>query len=195
MNDTDDITARVRLHELKILSGDYYTLRKASFDFQRLDGRWQHQQRESYDIGDAAAVLPFDRASGLVILIRQFRWPVFEWGYRKLLVEVIAGKLDGDTPIDCVTREALEEAGVAVSKLRLVTHCFISPGAVKERASMFLADYDSTAPRAQGGGHEHEGEDIQVLEMPLDDALQMIERGEIVDMKTILLLQAAKLSA
>ena len=195
MNDTDDITARVRLHELKILSGDYYTLRKASFDFQRLDGRWQHQQRESYDIGDAAAVLPFDRASGLVILIRQFRWPVFEWGYRKLLVEVIAGKLDGDTPIDCVTREALEEAGVAVSKLRLVTHCFISPGAVKERASMFLADYDSTAPRAQGGGHEHEGEDIQVLEMPLDNALQMIERGEIVDMKTILLLQAAKLSA
>ena len=194
MNDTDDITARVRLHELKILSGDYYTLRKASFDFQRLDRRWQHQQRESYDIGDAAAVLPFDRASGLVILIRQFRWPVFEWGYRKLLVEVIAGKLDGDTPIDCVTREALEEAGVAVSKLRLVTHCFISPGAVKERASMFLADYDSTAPRAQGGGHEHEGEDIQVLEMPLDNALQMIERGEIVDMKTILLLQAAKLS-
>ena len=195
MNDTDDISARVRLHELKLLSGDYYTLRKASFDYQRLDGRWQHQQRESYDIGDAAAVLPFDRASGLVILIRQFRWPVFEWGYRKLLVEVIAGKLDGDTPIDCVTREALEEAGVAVSKLRLVTHCFISPGAVKERASMFLADYDSTAPRAQGGGHEHEGEDIQVLEMPLDDALQMIERGEIVDMKTILLLQAAKLSA
>ena len=194
MNDTDDISARVRLHELKILSGDYYTLRKARFDFQRLDGRWQHQQRESYDIGDAAAVLPFDRASGLVILIRQFRWPVFEWGYRKLLVEVIAGKLDGDTPADCVTREALEEAGVAISKLRLVTHCFVSPGAVKERASMFLADYDSAAPRAKGGGHEAEGEDIEVLEMPLTDALGMVARGEIVDMKTILLLQAAALA-
>jgi len=194
MNDTDDISARVRLHELKILSGDYYTLRKARFDFQRLDGRWQHQQRESYDIGDAAAVLPVDRASGLVILIRQFRWPVFEWGYRKLLVEVIAGKLDGDTPADCVTREALEEAGVAISKLRLVTHCFVSPGAVKERASMFLADYDSAAPRAKGGGHEAEGEDIEVLEMPLTDALGMVARGEIVDMKTILLLQAAALA-
>jgi len=194
MNDTDDISARVRLHELKILSGDYYTLRKARFDFQRLDGRWQHQQRESYDIGDAAAVLPFDRASGLVILIRQFRWPVFEWGYRKLLVEVIAGKLDGDTPADCVTREALEEAGVAISKPRLVTHCFVSPGAVKERASMFLADYDSAAPRAKGGGHEAEGEDIEVLEMPLTDALGMVARGEIVDMKTILLLQAAALA-
>jgi len=194
MNDTDDISARVRLHELKLLSGDYYTLRKASFDYQRLDGRWQHQQRESYDIGDAAAVLPFDRAGGLVILIRQFRWPVFEWGYRKLLVEVIAGKLDGDTPADCVTREALEEAGVAISKLRLVTHCFVSPGAVKERASMFLADYDSATPRAKGGGHEAEGEDIEVLEMPLTDALALVARGEIVDMKTILLLQAAALA-
>jgi len=109
-------------------------------------------------------------------------------------VEVIAGKLDGDTPADCVTREALEEAGVAISKPRLVTHCFVSPGAVKERASMFLADYDSAAPRAKGGGHEAEGEDIEVLEMPLTDALGMVARGEIVDMKTILLLQAAALA-
>ena len=191
----DDISNRVRPRELWILSDHYYTLRKASFDFQRSDGAWQHQERESYDLGDAAAVLPWDRARGLVILIKQFRWPVFEWGYKKLLVEVIAGKLDGDTPLDCITREAMEEAGVAVSNLRLVTDCFISPGAVKERASMFLADYDSTLPRAKGGGHEHEGEDIEVLEMPLDEAMAMIARGEILDMKTILLLQAAKLQS
>ncbi|HET7085371.1 MAG TPA: NUDIX domain-containing protein [Rhizomicrobium sp.] len=193
MNDDDTIDDRVRLRDLKTLSGNYYTLRQAHFDFRRRDGAWQHQERESYDIGDAAAVLPFDRARGLVILIKQFRWPVFEWGYKQLLVEVVAGKLDGDTPVDCVTREAMEEAGVAISNPRLVTHCFISPGAVKERGSMFLADYDSTAPRTQGGGHEHEGEDIEVLEMTLDEALAMIARGEIVDMKTILLLQAAKL--
>jgi len=191
---SDDISSRVRPSELWVLSDNYYTLRKASFDFQRRDGAWQHQERESYDIGDAAAVLPFDRARGLVILIRQFRWPVFEWGYKKLLVEVIAGKLDGDTPEDCVTREAVEEAGVTISNPRLVTHCFISPGAVKERGSMFLADYDSTVPRAAGGGHEHEGEDIEVLQMPLGDALKMIAQGEIVDMKTILLLQAAALA-
>jgi nudix-type nucleoside diphosphatase (YffH/AdpP family) len=190
----EDLSGRVRLRELKVASKNYYTLRIASFDFQRRDGVWQHQQRESYDIGDAAAVLPFDRARGRVILIRQFRWPTFEWGYKQLLVEVIAGKLDGDTPVDCVTREAMEEAGVAISNPRLVTHCFISPGAVKERASMFVADYDSTAPRAKGGGHEAEGEDIEVLEMTLDDALAMIARGEIVDMKTIMLLQAAKLA-
>jgi nudix-type nucleoside diphosphatase (YffH/AdpP family) len=191
----DDISSRVKLRGLKILSGNYYTLRQASFDFQRRDGEWQHQERESYDIGDAAAVLPMDKARDRVILIQQFRWPVFEWGYKQLLVEVIAGKLDGDTPMDCVTREAMEEAGVVISNPRLVSHCFISPGAVKERGSMFLADYDSAVARAKGGGHEAEGEDITVLEMPLDQALAMIARGEIVDMKTILLLQAAKLGS
>ena len=192
---SNDIGDRVKLRETKILSGQYYTLRLASFDFRRRDGAWQHQFRESYDIGDAAAVLPIDATRGLVLLIRQFRWPVFEWGSKELLIEVIAGKLDGDTPPDCIKKEAMEEAGATISSLRLVTHCFVSPGAVKERVSCFLADYDSTAPRAKGGGHAHEGEDIEILEMPLRDALAMIVRGEIVDMKTVMLLQAAALAS
>jgi nudix-type nucleoside diphosphatase (YffH/AdpP family) len=190
---SDEFSSRIRLHDLKILSHKYYTLRLASFDFQRGDGTWQRQERESYDIGDAAAVLPFDRARNRVLLIRQFRWPLFEWGYRQLLVEVIAGKLDGDTPLDCIHKEAMEEAGAAIFNPRLLTHCFVSPGAVKERVSLFLADYDSTARRAKGGGHAHEGEDIAVLEMTLDEALALIGSGAIVDMKTITLLQAAKL--
>jgi nudix-type nucleoside diphosphatase (YffH/AdpP family) len=192
---TDDTSARVKLREMKILSDRYYTLQLASFDFLRSDGTWQHQERESYDIGDAAAVLPIDRGGDRVLLIKQFRWPVFEWGFKKLLVEVVAGKLDGDTPPDCIKKEAMEEAGIAISNPKLVSHCFVSPGAVKERVSLFLAEYDSTAPRAKGGGHEDEGEDIEVLEIKLDDALKMVEHGEIVDMKTILLLQAAKLRA
>jgi len=189
----DDISSRIKLRDLKTLSGKYYTLRLASFDYRRGDGAWQHQERESYDLGDAAVVLPHDRARGKVLLIRQFRWPVFESGYRQMLIEAIAGKLDGDTPTDCAAREAMEEAGVSIENPRLVSHCFTSPGAVKERAALFLADYDSTAPRAKGGGHEHEGEDITVLEMPLDEALAMVESGAIIDMKTVLLLQAAKL--
>ena len=189
----DDINGRVRLRELITLSDNHYILRRASFDFQRRDGVWQHQVRESYDIGDAAVVLPLDRARGRVLLIRQFRWPVFEAGYRRPLIEAIAGKLDGDTPEVCIVREAMEEAGITIGNARLVAHCFVSPGAVKERGSCFLADYDSTAPRAEGGGHAHEGEDIEVLEMPLDEAIAMIAKGEIVDMKTIMLLQAAKL--
>ena len=192
---SDDTSARVKLREMKILSDHYYTLNLASFDFLRGDGTWQHQERESYDIGDAAAVLPIDQARDRVLLIKQFRWPVFEWGCKQLLVEVVAGKLDGDTPPDCIKKEAMEEAGIAISNPKLVSHCFVSPGAVKERVSLFLAEYDSTAPRAKGGGHEDEGEDIEVLEMLLSEALAMIARGEIIDMKTILLLQAAALTS
>jgi len=189
----DDISGRVRLRQLRLLSDNHYILRRADFDYQRRDGQWQGQARESYDIGDAATVLPVDPARGLVFLIRQFRWPVFEWGHKHTLIEAIAGKLDGDDPLTCIAKEAMEEGGVAITNPRLVTHCFVSPGAVKERVSMYLADYDSAAPRAKGGGHEHEGEDIEVLELPLDDALAMIASGEIIDAKTILLLQAAKL--
>ena len=191
---SEDMSSRIRLRELKLLSDRHYTLRVASFDYRRGDGQWQHQERESYDLGDAAMVLPFDRVRNRVLLIQQFRWPVFESGYRQPLIEVIAGKLDGDTPEACVRREAMEEAGVTITNPRLISHCFTSPGAVKERASAFLADYDSTAARAKGGGHEHEGEDITVLEMSLDEALAMAASGEIVDMKTVLLLQAAKLT-
>ena len=189
----EDIENRVKLRGLNVLSDNYYTLRQASFDFRRGDGTWQRQERESYDIGDAAAVLPFDKTRGKVLLIKQFRWPVFEWGYKQLLIEVIAGKLDGDTPLACIHKEAMEEAGVSLLNPRLLSDCFVSPGAVKERVALFLADYDSSAPRAKGGGHESEGEDIIVLETGLDKALAMIPKGEIVDMKTIALLQAAKL--
>ena len=193
MNKDKDISGRVRVEKLETLADDHYVLRKAHYAWARSDGGWQDTTRESYDIGDAATVLPVDQATGKVILIKQFRWPPFEWGYRQLLVETIAGKLDGDTPETCVIREAMEEAGVAISRQRLVSHCFVSPGAVKERASMFLADYDSTAPRGAGGGHHHEGEDIEVLELTLDAALAMVASGEIIDLKTIMLLQAAKL--
>ena len=193
MANDDDVSGRVRVKETTILSDDYYVLRRLTFDFLRRNGTWQTQTRESYDIGDAATVLPYDKTRDKVILIKQFRLPMFEWGYRQLLVEAIAGKLDGDTPTDCIVKEAMEEAGVTVTNPRRISHCFASPGAVKERVSMFLADYDSTAPRAQGGGHEAEGEDIIVMEMRLEEAFAMIASGEIVDMKTVALLQAAKL--
>jgi len=190
-----DISDRVTLHELKILSDNHYILRRADFDWRRGDGSWQRDLRESYDMGDGAAVLPIDARAGKVLLIRQFRWPAFERGHRRLLVEAVAGKLDGDTPQDCVIREAMEEAGVTIARPQLVTHCFMSPGAVTERLSLFLADYDSTAPRGKGGGIGDEGEDIEAFEVSLDEGLAMIAGGEIIDAKTILLLQAAKLRA
>jgi nudix-type nucleoside diphosphatase (YffH/AdpP family) len=185
----------IRLHGLSVLSDNHYVLRKAEFELRRNDGRWQGQARESYDIGDGAAVLPIDRMRGLVVLVRQFRWPAFENGYRDTLIEAIAGKLDGDSPEQCAIKEAEEEAGIRIANLNRVFHCFMSPGAVKERLSLFVADYDSTAPRMKGGGHEQEGEDITILEPALSDALAMVKRGEIIDAKTIMLLQWAALNS
>ena len=191
--DKDDVTDRVKIRELKVLSDNHYILRRATYDWRRSDGRWQTQMRESYDMGDGAAVLPIDAARGKVLLIRQFRWPVYEAGYRKTFIEAIAGKLDGDDPLACARREAMEEAGARIANERLVFHSFMSPGALTERLSLFVADYDSSQPRAAGGGHAHEGEDIEVLETTLDEAIAMVAEGEILDAKTIMLLQFVKL--
>jgi nudix-type nucleoside diphosphatase (YffH/AdpP family) len=194
-NGQSGIGARVRLHRLSVLSDNHYVLRKAEFDFRRNDGTWQHQARESYDIGDGAAVLPIDRVRSMVLLVRQFRWPAFENGQNDFLLEAVAGKLDGDDPERCATKEASEEAGVEVKNLRRVFYCFMSPGAVKERLSLYVADYDSTLPRMAGGGSAHEGEDIETVELPLSAALQMMAEGKIIDAKTIMLLQWAALNA
>src|SRR5215475_6331188 len=144
-------SGRVRVTDLSVLSDHHYTLRRAAFQYRRRDGVWQDQVRESYDIGDGAAVLPIDKTNNKVILIRQFRWPAFEHGNYAALTEVIAGKLDGDTPEACVIKESLEEAGLAIANPRRVYHCFMSPGAVTERLSLFLADYDSEQTRKSGG--------------------------------------------
>ena len=150
--------------------------------------------RESYDLGDGAAVLPIDPATGTVVLIKQFRWPAFDVGYKdKLLIEAVAGKLDGDDPESCIRREAMEEAGIKLGAVERVFTVFSSPGAVAERLHLFLGEYDSRATRAKGGGLEAEGEDIEVTELSLQDAYAMIASGEIVDAKTIVLLQAAML--
>lgn len=190
-DDDPDVGDRVRHQIFETLSDNHYTLRKALYEFLRADGVWQQQMRESYDIGDGAGVLPVDRRTGLVVLVRQFRWPVFEHGYRDLMTEVIAGKLDGDTPEDCIRKEAIEEAGVHLQNPRRIFQCFMSPGAVKERLHLFVADYDSGKSRAHTSGNEYEGEDISVLEMPLKAAMEMVAKGKIVDAKTILLLQWA----
>jgi nudix-type nucleoside diphosphatase (YffH/AdpP family) len=193
MHEEEKGTERVRNVQSRILADDYKTLRKTQLDYRRNDGAWQTITRESYDTGDGAAVLPFDAARGMVLLIRQFRWPVWQRGHHSFLIEAVAGQLDGDTPEVCARKEALEEAGVAVTRLKLLLSPFTLPGLCTERLYLFLAAYDAAAPRARSGGLAHEGEDIEVLEMPLDEALAKVASGEILDAKAIMLLQAAKL--
>lgn len=190
----EDLTDRVRIRDEQVLSQRRYKLSEVAFEYRRNDGTWQSQNREVFDRKHAAAVLPIDPARGTVILVSQFRLPPFLTGYRKPLVEVIAGALDGDAPETCARREAMEEAGVGIIDLKEVFHCFTSPGAVTERMHLFIATYSEKSRAAKGGGLVDEGEDIEVLEIPLDEAMAMVASGEICDAKTIMLLQYAKLA-
>ena len=190
----EDLTDRVRVRDEQVLSQKRYKLSEVEFDYRRNDGTWQRQNREVFDRKHAAAVLPVDPARGTVILVSQFRLPAFLTGHKKPLIEVIAGALDNDAPDACARREAMEEAGVGVYDLKEVFHCFMSPGAVTERMHLFVGTYSEKSRAAEGGGLVDEGEDIEVLEMPLDDAMAMVANGGIIDAKTIMLLQYAKLA-
>lgn len=184
---------RIRIKKIETLADDFYVLTKATFDYQRTDGSWQTQSRESYDRGNGATVLLYNKAKESVVLIRQFRYPAFANGYEHMLIESCAGVLDGDDPETCVRKESEEETGYRVEHVEKVFEVFMSPGAVTEKIHFFIAEYFPDGNIAEGGGLEGEGEDIEVLERPFAEALQMIERGEICDAKTIMLLQYAAL--
>ena len=185
---------RVRIVEQRVLADDWFVLKKNIFDYRHSSGRWQRLQRETYDRGDGAALLLFNRARGTVVLTRQFRFPAYANGLADgMLVEACAGLLDNEAPEVAIRREVQEETGFAVRMPRKVFEAFMSPGSVTERLHFFVAEYEPGDRVSQGGGNAHEGEDIEVLELPLERALAMIGRGEIQDGKTIMLLQHAAL--
>jgi nudix-type nucleoside diphosphatase (YffH/AdpP family) len=128
-----------------------------------------------------------------VILVRQFRYPVYINGYDDLLIEAAAGVLDGETPEVRIRAEAEEETGFRLGAIRKIFEAFSSPGSVTEKLHFFVAEYDPAMRVGGGGGLADEGEDIEVLELPIDQALAMISDGRIVDAKTIILLQYAAL--
>ncbi|MEO7223235.1 MAG: NUDIX domain-containing protein [Devosia sp.] len=174
------------------LSDKWGLVQRHEFELKRRNGEWQRQIRETYDRGDGAAVLLCDRSDGSVILIRQFRYPAFYRGENPYLIEVCAGKLEGDDAETCARKEAEEETGYRAGELIKAYDCFASPGSVTERLTLYVGFVDTPAG-GTGGGLHHEGEDIEVLRMPFAQALKMIETGEIADAKTILLLQYAAL--
>lgn len=184
----------LRVIEEKVLSDDWYLLKKTTFELQRRDGTWQRQARETYDRGNGAVLLLFNARRGTVVLTRQFRFPAYVNGCADgLLIEACAGLLDGDDPEACIRREAQEETGYAVRAPRKLFEAYMSPGSVTEKLHFFAAEVDDADRVGAGGGEACEGEDIEVIELPLADALRSVERGEIQDGKTIMLLQHAAL--
>jgi GDP-mannose pyrophosphatase NudK len=186
---------QIRIVDVKLLSDDWYVLKKTSFDLKRRDGSWQRQSRETYDRGNGATILLYNRERGTVLLTRQFRFPTYVNGNADgMLIETCAGLLDSDDPATCIRRETEEETGYRIHDVRKVFEAYMSPGSVTERLYFFVGEYEDSHKVSDGGGEHHEGEDIEVIEMALDRALAMVAAGEICDGKTILLLQHAKLA-
>ncbi|HEY9216675.1 MAG TPA: GDP-mannose pyrophosphatase [Phenylobacterium sp.] len=188
------VSDRIRIRDVKLLSDDKYVLRKTTFDWRRADGEWQTVSRETYDRGHGAALLPYNLELGTVVLTRQFRFPAYVAGHDDLLIEAAAGLLDDASPEARIRAEAEEETGYRLGEVRKIFECFMSPGSVTEKLHFFVAPYEAAMRVGEGGGIADEGEDIEVLELPLTEAMAMIADGRIADAKTIILLQYAALN-
>ena len=188
------VSDRIRVREVRLLSDNWYVLKATTFDWRRADGSWQTQSRETYDRGNGAALLPYNLAARTVVLTRQFRYPAYVNGHDGLLIEAAAGLLDNASPEARIRAEVEEETGYRLGEIRKIFECFMSPGSVTEKLHFFVGEYDAAMRVGDGGGLESEGEEIAVLELPFDQAMTMIETGEIADAKTIMLLQYAALN-
>ncbi len=187
------VEAPIRILKQEILSDDWARLTRYTIDYRRRDGIWETQIRQVYDRGHGAAILPYDTTRRTVLLVRQFRMPAYLTGHPEPLIEACAGLLDENDPATAIAKEAEEELGFHLRNPRLVFSPYMSPGSVSERLFHFVAEYTPADRIAEGGGAAHEGEDIEVLEPTMDEAMAMIEDGCIIDGKTILLLQYVRL--
>ena len=185
----------IKIQQTDLLSDDWYLLNKVSFDFLRKDGKWVTQKREVYNRGNGAGILLYNKEQKTIILTRQFRLPAYLNGSETgMVIEVCAGMLDQDHPEQCIIRETEEETGYRIKSVQKIMEAYMSPGAITEILHLFIGEYDASMKVHDGGGLEHEQEEIEVIEMIFYDAYQMIATGEIKDAKTILLLQYAKIN-
>ncbi|RZI93321.1 MAG: ADP-ribose pyrophosphatase, partial [Rubrivivax sp.] len=183
---------RVRVQQERLLSDNWYTLKTTRFDFLRADGQWQTQDRETYDRGNGATILLYQRERRRLMLTRQFRYPVFVNGWQQLMVEAVAGLLDEADALSCIRAEAEQEAGVKLRDVQPLFEAYMSPGSVTEKLHFFAAEYEDDDLVGEGGGLVDEGEDIARFELDFDEAMRQVEAGEIVDAKTIMLLRWAE---
>ena len=184
---------KVKNLKTEILSNNWYTSKKITYDFLS-NGTWKTLNREAYDRGNGAVILLYNKTLKTVLLIKQFRLPTYINGNKTgMLVEACAGLLDQDNPEDCIRRETEEETGYKITEIKKVFEAYMSPGSVTEILHFFIAEYSKEMKVNDGGGLDHEQENIEVLEIKFDEAMKMIDNGEIKDAKTIMLLQYLKL--
>jgi nudix-type nucleoside diphosphatase (YffH/AdpP family) len=185
----------IKILNTEILSDNWYILKKITYEYSKKDGTKLIQTREAYDRGNGATILLYNSVQKTIILTRQFRLPTFINGNTSgMLIEACAGLLDKDNAEDCIRRETEEETGYKITEVRKIFEAYMSPGSVTEILYFFIAEYAKEMKVNDGGGLEHEEENIEVLEIDIDRAMKMVENGEIKDGKTIMLLQYIKLN-
>jgi nudix-type nucleoside diphosphatase (YffH/AdpP family) len=185
----------IKITDTSLLSDNWYILKKISYDYSKPDGSRHSQSREVYDRGNGATILLYNKEQQTVVLTRQFRLPTFVNGNESgMLIEACAGLLDNDNPEDCIRRETEEETGYKISSVQKVFEAYMSPGSVTEILHFFIAAYTKEMKLSDGGGVQHEEENIEVLELPFTETLNMIKTGAIKDAKTIMLLQYIRLN-
>lgn len=178
-----------------ILSDNWYTLKKVTYDYLKKDGTWETQNREAYDRGNGATILLYNSENKKIILTRQFRIPTYLNGNETgMMIEACAGLLEKDNPEECIKRETQEETGYKISAVKKIFEVYMSPGSVTEIVHFFTGAYSNDMKVNNGGGLSEEQENIEVLEMDFTSAVEMIKSGEIKDAKTIMLLQYAQLN-
>lgn len=184
---------RINILKREVLSDNWYTLNKITFEYTQKDGTVQRQEREAYDRGNGSTILLYNKEKGTVVLTRQFRMPTYLNGNESgFLIEACAGLLEKDNAEDCIRKETEEETGYRITNVKKIFESYMSPGSVTEILYFFVAEYEDHMKVNEGGGTDEE-EDIQVLELPFERALNMITTGEIKDAKTIMLLQYAQI--
>lgn len=183
---------RVKNIKTELLSKQFYTLNKITFDYLMQNEEWVTQVRECYDRGDGAGILLYNKERGTVILTRQFRMPThLNDNPDGFLVEICAGLLDKDQPEACIIRETEEEVGYRLKSVKKVYEAYSSPGVMTEKMHFFIGEYTDHMKVNAGGGLESEHEDIEVIEIPFKEAVVMLNSGKIEDTRTIVLLQYA----
>lgn len=178
----------------ELLSDNWYSLNKVTFEYQREDGEWETQIREAYDRGNGAVILLYNKEKDTVILTRQFRMPTYLNGNEDgMMIEACAGILEKGNAEQTIIMEVEEETGYKIKEVKKVFESYMSPGSVTEVLYFFIGQYEDNMKVSEGGGAEDETENIEVMEMPFQKALQMMRTGEIMDAKTIMLLQYAQI--
>ncbi|HBS53365.1 MAG TPA: GDP-mannose pyrophosphatase [Flavobacterium sp.] len=185
----------ITIQKTELLSDNWYILNKVSFDYKMEDQDSETQVREVYDRGNGAVILLYNSTNKTVVLTRQFRLPTYLNGNTSgMIIEACAGLLDTENPEECIIRETEEETGYRLSSVKKVFQSYMSPGSVTEILHFFIGEYQPNMKVSDGGGLAEEHENIEVLEYPFQEAYQMIASGEIIDAKTIMLLQYAKIN-